>query len=102
MASEKGHTEVVKFLLNDSKVDPSYVNNYAIWIDSKKGYFEVFETLLGYPRVDLYDLSNRTIKIASENNHLSVVKFLINNPKVLNNLSERGIRYYKKRLFNCN
>jgi hypothetical protein len=30
MASEKGHIEVVKYLLQDSRVDPSVENNYGI------------------------------------------------------------------------
>ena len=30
LASEKGHTEIVKLLLNDSRVDPSVNDNYGM------------------------------------------------------------------------
>ena len=30
MASEKGHTEIVRLLLNDERVDPSDDNNWAV------------------------------------------------------------------------
>ena len=35
MSSANGHTEVVKLLLQDSRVNPSAEDNYAIWLSSK-------------------------------------------------------------------
>ena len=31
MAAKNGHLEIVKFLLQDNRVDPSADNNYGIW-----------------------------------------------------------------------
>ena len=44
-ASENGHFEVVKLLLEDERVDPSDCNNYAIQITSENGHFEVVKLL---------------------------------------------------------
>jgi ankyrin repeat protein len=64
LASENGHIEVVKLLLNHPKVDPSSKNNYgnnfidlvnvslAIRLASQRGYNEVVKLLLNHPKVD--------------------------------------------------
>jgi len=49
-ASENGHLEVVKLLLQDPRVDP-IDNNYAIQVASKNSHSEVVKLLLQDPRV---------------------------------------------------
>ena len=44
-ASNNGHLEVVRLLLNDSRVNPSANNNEAIQRASKRGHFEIVELL---------------------------------------------------------
>jgi hypothetical protein len=55
MASEKGHTDVVKLLLADSRVDPTADDNYAIKKASEKGHTDVVKLLLADPRVTMID-----------------------------------------------
>src|SRR5215217_300964 len=51
-ASTTGHSEVVKMLLADERVDPSANNNSAIQGASMKGHLEIVELLLADERVD--------------------------------------------------
>ena len=51
-ASLQGHTETVKALLSDPRVDPSANNNCAIKWASRYGYTETVRVLLSDPRVD--------------------------------------------------
>jgi hypothetical protein len=67
LASENGHVEVVKLLLNDPRVDPSAYNNDAIRWASKYGHVEVVKLLLNDPRVDPSVANNYAIRLASEN-----------------------------------
>ena len=41
IASEKGHTEIVRMLLEDPRVDPSADDNEAIQNASNSGYIEM-------------------------------------------------------------
>ena len=109
-ASEMGHTEIVKLLLNDPRVDPSADDNYAIQWASLKGYTEVVRLLLNDPRVNPNDNNknamrwaslkgyteivklllravdpgdnNRAIRLACNNSHTEIVKLLLNDPRV--------------------
>src|SRR5260221_12176679 len=47
-----GHLEIVKLLLQDSRVDPSANNNYAIRWTSENGHLKIVKLLLKHPRVD--------------------------------------------------
>jgi ankyrin repeat protein len=49
LASQNGHTEVVKLLLADKRVDPSSKNNFAIQFASRFGHTEIVK-LLSEPR----------------------------------------------------
>ena len=51
-ASIVGHTEIVKMLLGDPRIDPSTNNNCAIRKASKYGHIQVVKLLLSDPRVD--------------------------------------------------
>ena len=50
-AAANGHTEVVKLLLKDKRVDPTARNNFAIRWAAKKGYQDVVRLLLKDKRV---------------------------------------------------
>jgi hypothetical protein len=47
-----GHVAVVKRLLQDARVDPSAVNNYAVHWAAKRGHIAVVDGLLEDVRVD--------------------------------------------------
>ena len=52
-ACKYNHIDIVKLLLQDTRVDPSDRDNYAIRRTSEKGHVEVVKLLLQDPRVDL-------------------------------------------------
>jgi len=67
-ASENGHTEVVKVLLADPRVDPSAHDNYAIRVASANGHTDVVkvQTLpFGIAKPDPSALTNFAIRLAS-------------------------------------
>ena len=90
-ASANGHTEMVRFLLNSSRiktshinalVDPSENDNWAIRIASQNGYVEIVRLLLADPRVDPFATNNWAIRYASENGHIEVVRLLLEDSRV--------------------
>jgi hypothetical protein len=62
LASQYGHIEVLKLLLNHPKVDPSANNNIG----------------MNFISLNIF----KAIQLASRNGHIEVVKFLLNLPKV--------------------
>ena len=51
IASNYGHIEIVKLLLNDSRVDPSDKNNEAIRLASEEGHIDIVKLLASDKRV---------------------------------------------------
>ena len=74
--------EVVKLLLQDPKVDPSYQYNYAIIWASFNGHIEVVKLLLQDPRVDPSDQDNESIRLASKYGYINIIKLLLQDPRV--------------------
>ena len=81
-ASDNGHTNVVKLLLEDPRVDPSADNNFAIRWASQNGHTKVVKVLLDDPRVDPSVGNNASIRWASNNGHIEVVRLLLNDKRV--------------------
>ena len=81
-ASENGHSEVVRELLKDSRVDPSADNNYAIQRASKNGHLEVVRELLKDSRVDPSAYDNCAIKVAREKGYRDIVRELLKDSRV--------------------
>ncbi len=90
-ASENGHKEIVKLLLEDPRVDPGDDDNYAIISTSDK---EIFKLLLADPRVDPSDRDNWLIKWASTISDKEIFKLLLADPRVRAKLSSREINIY--------
>ncbi len=74
LASKIGHPEVVKLLLADDRVDPSYK---AIIQASRYGHPEVVKLLLTDDRIDPSAQNNDAIMRASSEGNLKVVKLLL-------------------------
>jgi len=82
VASQNGHTEVVRLLLANPDVDPAAKVNYAIRMASINGHTEVVRLLLADPRVDPAAVDNYAIRNASDKGHTEVIKLLLANPDV--------------------
>jgi len=70
----EGHTETVKLLLADKRVDPR--DNLAIQVASIEGNTETVKLLLADDRVDPTANDNLAIRWASKFGHTEIVKLL--------------------------
>ena len=72
-----GHSEIVKLLLANDKVDPSAKNNWAIKSASQNGHLEIVKLLLANDKVDPSADNNYAIRFASKNGHYEIVNLLL-------------------------
>lgn len=99
LASQSGHSSVVKLLLEDFRVDPTAEDNYAIRYACENGHLEVIEFLLNQPKykIDLSIDDNYCIKSACESGHHKVVKLLLRwRPEEYYSLEEFPSGWYMK------
>jgi len=73
---------VVKLLLKDRRVDPTFDNNYPIRIASCYGHYHVVKLLLKKGEVNPADMNNYALRMAGNDGHLEVVKLLLSDPRV--------------------
>jgi hypothetical protein len=104
VASERGHAEVFKVLLEykdedgNLAVDPAAADNHATRLASENGHFVVVKGLSEYKDKDGNLIVNPgssdsyAISSASENGHARVVEILFYHPKVSSNLTPMDIR----------
>jgi ankyrin repeat protein len=76
-ASRNGHLEIVKLLMNDSRVDPSGGCNIAIYDACSNGHTAVVSLLLSDKRVDPSDQHNRAIHAACQKGYAEIAKLLL-------------------------
>lgn len=81
-AAETGNIAEVKYLLQDSRVDPADDENYAILLAAKNGHLAILECLLQDKRVNPSGYNNYAIKFSAENGHIAVVERLLQDPRV--------------------
>lgn len=81
LAIKKGYTEIVKLLIVNDKVDPSFNNNEFIIEASAKGDIEIVRMLLADKRVDPSANNNKAIRSASEMSRNKIVKILLDNER---------------------
>ena len=82
MACGKGHVDVVRLLLADSRVNPAECNNCAIQCACANGHVDVVRLLLADNRVNPADNYNQAIRLACENGHVDVVCLLLADHRV--------------------
>lgn len=107
VASEHGNFNLVKLLLEDSRVNPSAISNESIRLASENGHFNIIQLLLADKRVDPSDEHNTAVVEAMKNCHIDVVNLLLTNymvckylhPKwIERNLNDEQIKIYEKNL----
>jgi ankyrin repeat protein len=76
LACEKGHTKIVKLLLENKYVDPSAANNEALCLAAESGYLDIVKLLLDNKEVDPRADLNYPINYAFMNGHLDVAYLL--------------------------
>ena len=101
LATQHGHTEIVRLLLEDGRADPSANDNNAIKHACCEGHIEIVRLLLQDPRVnpDVNYYGVTTITLAIENGHVDVVRLLLEDGRAdpssqfnlaIRNASEKG------------
>jgi len=83
-ACRNGHTEVVRILMTDPRVDPmkeDFVTEFRVASDN--GFTDIVRLLLNDPRVhpEQEDL-NTAFQAAVDNGHVDVIRLLMNDPRV--------------------
>ena len=81
-AAYLGHTDMVKMLLQDNRVNPADQNNYAIRWAANYGHTDTVKILVQDNRVNPADENNEAIKVAAEYGHTDTVKILLQDPRV--------------------
>jgi ankyrin repeat protein len=76
------HIEVVKLLLNDTRVNPATCNNEVLRAASKYERVDMMKLLMSDTRVDPSDNRNETIRLASDRGHIKAVRLLLSNKRV--------------------
>ena len=98
MASMNNHSDVVKILLSDSRIDVNVVVNSgnALYIASQHSHTDIVKQLLNHPEIDVNKINARNGKtaliIAAELGHVAVVKLLLSHPQIQTN----GEDFYHK------
>ncbi|KAJ3025014.1 UNVERIFIED_CONTAM: hypothetical protein HDU68_007562 [Siphonaria sp. JEL0065] len=80
--AEYGYAEMVKRLLQDSRIDPTSDDNYAIQCACEDGRVDVVRVLLEDGRADPSSDQNYAICYASQKGRTDVVKMLLDDPRV--------------------
>lgn len=81
-AAWNGHTDIVRLLLTDPRVDPVANDDQAIRFSASRGHTEVVKILLSQQKVDPTARNYFAVNYAATNGHLEVVKLLMNHDKV--------------------
>ena len=91
VASVNGHTEIVRILLADPRVDPAYGGNYAFENACARGHIDVVRLLL--PRINPAADYNCAIELASSNGQVNVVRLLLADPRVIRGKLKSAIEH---------
>ncbi|KAI9328150.1 ankyrin repeat-containing domain protein [Obelidium mucronatum] len=81
-ASKRGHTHLVKLLLQDPDVQPQDLENRAFKAATHYGHFEIVKLLLGDSRVDPTVSCNYGFRFAAFEGHLEIVNLLLTDSRV--------------------
>lgn len=84
-AIKKNNIELVKSMMNQEDIDPSYDDNIAFIFCCEKGYTEIAKLLMEDERVN--SINDFTycfcIRVACKKGHLNIIKLLLNH-KIIN------------------
>src|SRR6185503_9095679 len=78
IASQKGHIDIVRLLLEDTRVDPSEFDNQALYNACSYHHLKVVKLLLTDPRVDPSTQNNLALSCAA--GCIKIVEFLLEDP----------------------
>ena len=77
VAASCGYTDIVKLLLQDTRVNPGDENNRVIRWAANYGHTDTVKILLQDNRVNPADQNNQAIRWAAHNGHTDTVKILL-------------------------
>ncbi len=91
LASEKGHLEVVRYLV-EHEADIHAWNDYALRLASHNGHLEVVKYLIEKgANINAFD--DWALRLASQRGHLEVVKYLVENGANVHAMDDFALRW---------
>ena len=94
IACQKGHLEIVKFLVRTQDIDINESNSYGftpLFLSAGKGHIEVVKFLLTVPNIDINLWTQGEVtpfSNACENGHVAIVKLLAGLPNIELNIPD--------------
>src|SRR6266567_2359159 len=82
LCAKTSHNDILKLLVNDTRVNPDSNDNDAIKHASENGRDQIVEILLTNPNVNPAAQDNYSIRFASGNGHAKVIALLLKDPRV--------------------
>jgi ankyrin repeat protein len=83
-ASINGYTNIVDFLLQDSKIYKDIIINFYLILAAEHGHLELFKFLLNYNngKINKKRSINYPLVASSKNGHIDIVSFLLTNTQI--------------------
>ena len=88
--------ELVKMLLTDDRVDPSYDDNILLTIAANYGHIEIIKLLLADDRVDPAKHASKITWMATMNGKIDALKLLMSDDRVKCKLTADELAEYRK------
>jgi len=76
LACSEGHTEIVRLLLLDDKIDPSESKNNALSRAAYNGHSDIVKMIIDHPRTDL-SIKKDYINSAIEGDNFQILEMLV-------------------------
>lgn len=92
---------IVKLLLEDGKVDPTFNNNYTLTWASSYNHIKIVKLLLKDSRVNPCDDNNNALKMAYIKNNKEIVRLLLKDPRVNINHKKNIKKLLDKNVTTC-
>lgn len=97
VASERGHDDIVRILLQDKRFDPTYNNNKAFKKATINGKLEVVSIFLNDPRFDPTIDAREILKRTTKKGYYDIVDLLLKDKRIIDSLCPYFVDKIKKK-----
>lgn len=89
-----GNCEIMSIILNDGKIDPSFMDNIALIDAIHLNRMDIFNVLIRDIRVDVSARNNWAMKWSIKNNRTDLVSILSRHPRVIETFDQKKVEKY--------
>jgi hypothetical protein len=86
ICAKGGYLDIIKLLIYNYNVNPSYSTNLPVELASQHGYIDIVKLLLKDSRVNAFDNKNSSLKRAFDHQHFNIVELLWQNMTEINKI----------------